>query len=1300
MKAGETVVGSLGGGTMTGIRARAGAWGRGVVAGAVLALIAAAVAVSAHPERALARPHAHAPAAARHTVAFDRYSLTVDGRRTFVWSGEFHPFRLPSPDLWRDVLEKMKAEGFNAVSFYFDWAYHSPRSGAYDFSGVRDMDRLLDIADQVGLYVIARPGPYINAETNGGGFPGWLTTQAGRARSDAPDYLAASDQWLGAIDAVIRRHQLTNGTGSVILYQIENELASTGTAQRNYMQHLYDKVRADGITVPVFHNDKGRNGVWVPKSSSVPGTVPGPQDMYAFDGYGGGSCHSDNTPGSPAVAPDWGIWGSGGAKGGSTASPETPGFVAERGGGWFDYWGGPGSYPCMSVQEGPGYERVFYGTDIANRLSIHNVYMTFGGTSWGWLPAPVVYTSYDYGAAFDEARQIRPKATTMKEMGLFLESFEPATKLERGATITPSSPRIKVYDDVNPDTGTHLYVPMHNPSNATTDDAFTFPVSTADGTYTVPQSGTLRIDGQDAKLLVADYDLGGQHLVYSTSELMTHLVRDGGDLALLHGREGEDGETVLRYVSRPSVRVLDGDVATTWDGSTGDLRLDYTHHGVAAVRVTGGGRRPLTLLLADTDNAGTFWRQDTAGGPVLEHGPELVRGARVHGHELALTGDTKGGEPLEVWAPARLDRVTWNGERVATRPTASGGLRAERALAGPAPLHLPDLTRARWRYAPGSPEADPAFDDTEWARADRTQTSSTTPPPAGAPVLTADDYGFHQGDVWYRGHYTGDPSAATLSLRYGGGGAGMLQAWLDGTYLGQDVLPTGAASPATSGTATFTIPEAMRTARPHVLAVMVRNDGHNEDGGVNDAQKEGRGLIAATMAGAGGASVAAPIDWRVQGNLGGEDLADPVRGVMNAGGLYGERRGWHLPGYADGRWATATVPAGGVMPGTAWYRTSFSLHVPRADDASLGVTIGDPSTPRSDAHYRALIFVNGWNVGQYVADVGPQHTFVVPSGILDPRGRNTLAIAVTSDGGAGNGLEAVSLTDLGTVRGGVPVRMVRAPRWNARRWGTPGVPAQVTFDDLTSDAGDPAHGGDVVHVTGTVTNRAGATARDVRATLDAPAGWTVEPADATRLATLAPGESATLHWTVTIPGDAAGGTHQLAAAATYDQAGRSGRTGAVLGVPIRARGELYVSDLPFTAESNGWGPVERDTSVGDKAAGDGGPLVIAGSTYAKGLGTNAVSSVTLDLGGTCDAFQSDVGVDDDAGAGRGSVTFTVLADGRTVASTGVMRQGQAAQHLAADVTGAHELTLVVGDGGDGNGHDHGDWGGAELRCSG
>src|SRR3954447_26234114 len=177
----------------------------GRAAAAVLAVALTGVGVTGQAASAATATDGEAgvSAQASHTVTFDKYSLMIDGKRTYIWSGEFHYFRLPSQDLWRDVLQKMKAEGYNAVSIYFDWAYHSPKQGDYDFTGIRDVNKLLDIAQEAGIYVIARPGPYINAETSSGGYPGWLNNVAGKARTDAPDYLAASDEWMTQIDSIL-----------------------------------------------------------------------------------------------------------------------------------------------------------------------------------------------------------------------------------------------------------------------------------------------------------------------------------------------------------------------------------------------------------------------------------------------------------------------------------------------------------------------------------------------------------------------------------------------------------------------------------------------------------------------------------------------------------------------------------------------------------------------------------------------------------------------------------------------------------------------------------------------------------------------------------------------------------------------------------------------------------------------------------------------------------------------------------------------------------------------------------------
>ena len=151
-------------------------------------LLGSSLAAAPLPVRAQeARPTANlsAPVKTFGRVSYDARSLMIDGKRAIIWGGEFHPFRLPSPDLWRDILQKMKASGFNTVALYFDWGYHSPKQGVYDFTGIRDLDRLLTMAEEEGLYVITRAGPYVNAELTRGGFPGWLVNQRARARPDA-----------------------------------------------------------------------------------------------------------------------------------------------------------------------------------------------------------------------------------------------------------------------------------------------------------------------------------------------------------------------------------------------------------------------------------------------------------------------------------------------------------------------------------------------------------------------------------------------------------------------------------------------------------------------------------------------------------------------------------------------------------------------------------------------------------------------------------------------------------------------------------------------------------------------------------------------------------------------------------------------------------------------------------------------------------------------------------------------------------------------------------------------------------
>ncbi|MFF5665160.1 beta-galactosidase [Streptomyces griseofuscus] len=927
-----------------------------------------------------------------HTIGYDRYSLLVDGRRLVVWSGELHPFRLPSPALWRDVLQKMRAHGYNAVSIYVAWNYHSPAPGSYDFSGVRDLDLFLRTAAETGLYVILRPGPYINAEVDGGGFPGWLTATKGRARSADPTYLGHVDEWLTRVNRIARKHLFTQGNGTVLLYQIENEFdAHVDSADsRAYMSHLYKKVRADGIDVPLFHNDKGRNGYWTPGSFDTGGEHGG--WLYGFDGY----------PSPSQTPPDWGTFGPGGAKGGASASPATPGFVPEFGGGWFDPWGGSfydgKGYAEARRSRDSAYERRFYLTNLANGITLHNVYMTFGGTSWGWLPAPVVYTSYDYGAAIDEARNVTAKIAPMHQLGHLLQRVPDFAKLDRAAEVRAKG--LKVYHLANPDTGAHVYIARNDAAEPVAAD-----LPTAEGRVRIT------VPGKDAKLLTTGLSLGKRKLKYATVQPAMCLTAGRQDVAVFTGRKGEMAELVLECDTDPDVMRLDPEAAWGVDDSGLHVNAPLGQSGLIRVLVEKGDTdTPLLLLFADDATSVRLFPYDTPSGSLLVYGPQLLRHVELRGSEVHLTGDITDPTSVEVWGPRGISRLVWNGRRLATRVTMSGSLMTTEMLPAVPDVRLPAL--GRWRMCRENPEVGPSYDDSKWKKADKKTSYSTSAVPDGQPVLFADDYGFHYGDVWYRGVFEDSGDISEVALGYSTGTQGMLMAWLDGEPLGTHRMPVPDAATIRKGTwsdtASFPVRDALRSPGRHVLSVLVRRMQHDQDGTSDDTHKAARGLTAAVFKGA-----SPKVSWRIQG----EGRTDPVRGPLNNGGLHGERSGWHLPGFEDRDWESVDFPRAERYQGVTWYRTTFRLAVPGDVDASVGLTLQDDPYRA----YRAQIFLNGWNMGQYINNVGPQHTFALPNGVLRTRGENTLALAVLSEFTTLSGPGEVCLTLLGKAAGGLVV---------------------------------------------------------------------------------------------------------------------------------------------------------------------------------------------------------------------------------------------------------------------------------------
>ncbi|MFE1030850.1 beta-galactosidase [Streptomyces sp. NPDC058807] len=852
----------------------------------------------------------------RHHVALDRHSLLVDGRRLALWAGEMHPFRLPSPSLWRDVLQKMHAYGYNAVSVPVAWNVHSPAPGEYDFTGVRDLDLFLRTAAETRMYVVLDPGPYIGAEVDAGGLPGWLTVTGGEARTTDPAYLRHADEWLSRVNAVAARHLYTRGTGTVLLYRL-------GAPQRTQLTHLHEKVRADGIDVPLLHAD---------------------------------------TP----VAP---------------GEPER--------------------------SRNAGEARQAHLAHLAQGVALHHVRTAFGGTSWGWLPAPSAPgPTYDPTAGIDEARRPTDRTAPLHQLGQLLRHVPDFTRLEEAAEVRAADARLRVRHLANPDTGTHAYVVRNG--------------SAADVTSRLPMGGTdveVTVPGRDAKLFATGLHLGaGRKLAYATVQPMLSMSVGKLDIAAFVGRAGEKAHLVLDCPHEPWPTRLDEEAAWTYVRGKLHVTVELAEDRLTRLRIRSGKTdRTMILLLADDAASLKLWPYETPSGRVLVYGPALLRDAALDGNTIRLTGDTVEECGLEVWAPPGITDVSWNGGPVRTRLGRAHSLYTTRSLPGVPELVLPALDG--WRRRDENPESRPGYDDSGWTAADRKTSSSTTPVPEGQPVLFADDYGFHYGDVWYRGRLTGAAGLESVSLSYRTGARGLLMAWLDGEPLGTHRVGGDGRQGTWTATARFRLPDGPRAALrerpgaggPPVLSVLVRRTQHDQDD-----YKAARGLASAAFEGA-----SPEVAWRIMGTA----AADPVRGPLNNGGLYGERHGWHLPGYDDGGWEPVSSPGGGDRrQGVTWYRTTFRLDVPPDVDASVGLVLGG-------GRGRAQLFLNGWNMGEYAGDVtGAPHTFVLPNGILRTRAAaNTLALAVLSDGTSAPGTGTVRLELLGGAAGGVRVEPVPSP---------------------------------------------------------------------------------------------------------------------------------------------------------------------------------------------------------------------------------------------------------------------------------
>uniref|UniRef100_A0A4W6E1K5 Beta-1,3-glucuronyltransferase 1 (glucuronosyltransferase P) b n=1 Tax=Lates calcarifer TaxID=8187 RepID=A0A4W6E1K5_LATCA len=301
--------------------------------------------------------------------------FTLEGQPFTILGGSIHYFRVPRA-YWRDRLMKMKACGINTLTTYVPWSLHQPERKVFNFHTQLD----LDLAAELGLWVILRPGPYISSELDLGGLPSWLLRDGSmRLRTTYPGFTQAVNTFFDKLIPKVVRLQFKKG-GPIIAVQVENGYGSFAKDE-SYMLFIKEALQSRGISELLLTSDDhntlksgGVDGVKLQKLNQRD-----IQDLNAIQ------------PNSPAMVMDY--WT-----------------------GWYDVWG-----DLHHVL--PPEDMVSTVREILRRGMSVNLYMFHGGSSFGFMSGALadpsykaLVPSYDYDAPLSEAGEYTPKYHLLRDL--------------------------------------------------------------------------------------------------------------------------------------------------------------------------------------------------------------------------------------------------------------------------------------------------------------------------------------------------------------------------------------------------------------------------------------------------------------------------------------------------------------------------------------------------------------------------------------------------------------------------------------------------------------------------------------------------------------------------------------------------------------------------------------------------------------------------------------------------------------------------------------------------------------------
>ncbi|EGX89953.1 beta-calactosidase, putative [Cordyceps militaris CM01] len=325
----------------------------------------------------LAAETTHAPG----SFSYNRTDFLLNGQPFQIIGGQMDPQRI-LPEYWTHRLKMARAMGLNTIFSYLYWNLHEPRPGAWDFSGRNDVARFFRLAQQEGLRVVLRPGPYICGERDWGGFPAWLSQVPGMAvRQNNRPFLDAAKSYIDRLGKELGQLQITQG-GPILMAQLENEYGSFGT-DKTYLAALAAMLR-ENFDVFLYTNDGGG------QSYLEGGQLHGVLAVIDGDSQSGFAARDKYVTDPTSLGPQ---------------------LNGEYYISWIDQWGS--DYPHQQIagsQADVAKAVADLDWTLAGGYSF-SIYMFHGGTNFGFEnggirddgPLAAMTTSYDYGAPLDES---------------------------------------------------------------------------------------------------------------------------------------------------------------------------------------------------------------------------------------------------------------------------------------------------------------------------------------------------------------------------------------------------------------------------------------------------------------------------------------------------------------------------------------------------------------------------------------------------------------------------------------------------------------------------------------------------------------------------------------------------------------------------------------------------------------------------------------------------------------------------------------------------------------------------------